>query len=115
MVQKKVYDCVCSLHLVTNFVIFFFFIPKHLICFKQTFFFMQQKKRYAYLKNLKNLDIKNKKIKSENYYSKGKTLKFILFSFLFQIYRSKNKGVRRLFSKSINKKVIEFNILIMCM
>ena len=60
---KKVYDCVCSLHLIKNrffFVIFSFCIPKHTICFKQTFFFMQQKKRYTYLKNLKNLDVKKK-------------------------------------------------------
>jgi hypothetical protein len=71
---------------------------------------MQQKKRYTHLKNLKNLDLKNK-----NYYSKGKTLQFILFPFLFQINRSKDKGVRRLFSKSINKKsIIEFNILNLC-
>ena len=62
--QKKVYDCVCSLHLVINrfyFVIFSFCIPNHIICFKQTFFFMQQKKRYVYLKNLKNQDLKNQK------------------------------------------------------
>ena len=41
----------------------------------------------------------------------GKKLQFIVFPFLFQIDRSKDKEVRRLFAKSINKKsVIEFNI-----
>ena len=76
---------------------------------------MQQKKRYIYLKNLKNLEQKNMIKKWYNYYSKGKTLQYILFPFLFQINRSKDKGVRRLFSKSINKKsIIEFNILNLC-
>ena len=65
---------------------------------------MQQKKRYMYLKNLKNLDLKHQKNKLKNYYSRGKTLQFILFPFLFQINRSKDKGVRRLFSKSMKKK-----------
>ena len=40
VVKKKDYDRVCSLHLIKNrffFVIFFFCIPKHTICFKQTF------------------------------------------------------------------------------
>ena len=55
---------------------------------------MQQKKRYMYLKNLKNLDLINQKV--VKFLFKGKTLQFI--------NRSKDKGVRRLFSKSINKK-----------
>ena len=32
----------------------------------------------------------------KNHYPKGKTLQFILFPFLFQINRSKDKGVKRL-------------------
>ena len=56
---------------------------------------MQQKKRYTYLKNLKNLDVKNQKKSCKIIIlTKGKTLQFILYPFLFQINRSKNKGVR---------------------
>ena len=65
--KKKVYDWVCSRHLIKNrffFVIFSSCIPKHTICFKLTFFFMQQKKRYKYLKYLKNLDFKKSKKKA---------------------------------------------------
>jgi hypothetical protein len=45
----------------------------------------------------------------------GKTFQFIVFPFLFQINRSKDKGVTRLFGKFINKKsVIKCNILKLC-
>ena len=42
VVKKKFYDRVCSLHLIKNrffFAIFSICLPKHTICFKQTFFF----------------------------------------------------------------------------
>ena len=86
VVQKKGYDRVCSLHFIKNrffFVIFSFCIPKHTICFKQSFFFMQQKKRYMYLKNLKNLDLKFffKSCKTIILRAKHLNLYYILFYF----------------------------------
>ena len=101
MVQKKVYDRVCSLHLIKNrffFVIFSFCIPKHTICFKQTFFFMQQKKCYTYLKNLKNLDVKNKKKKScKIIILRAKHFNLYYFFFYF---RSIDKKIKELEAKN---------------
>ena len=82
---------------------------------KQIVFFMQQKKHFMHLKNLKNLDLKNQKKSCKIIILRAKHFNLYYFLFLFQINRSKDKGVRRLFSKSINKKsIIEFNILNLC-
>ena len=72
---------------------------------------MQQKKHYTYPKNLKNLDLNNQKKNCKIIILRAKHFNLYNFLFLFQINRSKDKGVRRLFSKSINKKVIKFNSL----
>ena len=66
VVQKKVDDHVCSLHLIKNrlfFVIFSFCIPKHTICVKQTFFYAAEKALHISKKSKKNLVVKNQKKK----------------------------------------------------
>ena len=80
------------------FVIFSFCIPKHIICFKQTFFFMQQKKRYTYLKNFKNLGLKNQKkkiLKIIVLWGKHFNLQYLLFYF-----RSIDQKIKELEAKN---------------
>ena len=114
VVQKKVYDCVCSLHLIKKkffFDIFSFCVPKHTICFKQTFFSCNRKSATCIKKYQKPWSKKSKK-NCKIIILRAKH--FNLYYFLFY-FRSKDKGVRRIFSKSINKKSInEFNILNLC-
>ena len=76
---------------------------------------MQQKKRYTYLKSIKNLDVKKKKKNGKIIILRAKHFNLYYFLFYFRSIDQKIKELKDFSQNLLTKKVIKFNILNLCL